>query len=229
MFKLFKSASLIMGIITCLNFSAIAQQSIIPDISYLFLEKLIATAKQNYPRVKQLNINKNIAEINVKQQKLTWLDPLSASYFSTSNNSAVNFSDTRLLINGYQIGASVNVGSFLQKPLNIKKSKSELLFANEIVNEYALQLESEVKRRYFTYIQAFNNVKLFTKTLQDAEGIKNDMRIKYERGEVTFNNYSQSLITFSTISQSKIDSEAQMLIAKASLEELIISRIEDIQ
>lgn len=218
-----------MGIITCLNFSAIAQQSIIPDISYLFLEKLIATAKQNYPRVKQLNINKNIAEINVKQQKLTWLDPLSASYFSTSNNSAVNFSDTRLLINGYQIGASVNVGSFLQKPLNIKKSKSELLFANEIVNEYALQLESEVKRRYFTYIQAFNNVKLFTKTLQDAEGIKNDMRIKYERGEVTFNNYSQSLITFSTISQSKIDSEAQMLIAKASLEELIISRIEDIQ
>ena len=229
MLKLFKIVSLTMGIIICLNFQALAQQSIIPDISYLFLEKLIATAKQNYPRVKQLNINKQIAEFNVKQRKLSWLDPFSASYFSTSNNSAVNFSDTRLLINGYQIGASLNLGNFLQKPLDIKKSKSELLFANEIANEYALQLESEVKRRYFTYIQAFNNVKLFTKTLQDAEGIKNDMRIRYERGEVTFDNYSQSLITFSTISQSKIDSEASMLIAKAALEELIISRIEDIQ
>ena len=58
-----------MGIITCLNFQASAQQSIIPDISYLFLEKLIATAKQNYPRVKQLNINKDIAEFNVKTTK----------------------------------------------------------------------------------------------------------------------------------------------------------------
>lgn len=229
MFKLFKSASLIICIITCSNFSAKAQQSIISDISYLFLEKLIATAKQNYPRVKQLNINKDIAEFNVKQQKLSWLDPLSASYFSTSNNQVLNFTDTRFLINGYQIGASINVGSFLQKPLNIKKSKSELLFANEIANEYALQLESEVKRRYFTYIQAFNNVKLFTKTLQDAEGMKNDMRIRYERGEITFDSYSRSLITFSSISQSKIDSEASMLIAKAALEELIISRIEDIQ
>ena len=228
MFK-FKSASLIIGMLTCLSYSAVAQQSIIPDISYLFLEKLIATAKQNYPRVKQLNINKDIAELNVKLQKTGWLDPLSASYFSTSNNQVLNFTDTRFLINGYQIGASINVGTFLQKPINIKKSKSELLFANEIANEYALQLESEVKRRYFTYIQAFNNVKLFTKTLQDAEGMKNDMRIRYERGEATFDTYSQSLITFSTTSQSKIDSEAAMLIAKAALEELTISRIEDIQ
>lgn len=229
MFKLFKSASLIIGFITCLNLSAKAQQSIIPDISYLFLEKLIATAKQNYPRVKQLNINKSIAEINLKQQKISLLDPFSASYFSTSNNSAVNFTDTRLLINGYQIGASLNFGTFLQKPLGIKKSKSELLFATEIANEYNLQLEAEVKRRYFTYIQAFNNVKLFTKTLQDAEGMRNDMRIRYERGEATFDVYSQSLITFSNVSQSKIESETAMLIAKAAIEELTISRIEDIQ
>lgn len=229
MFKLIKFSGLILGLITCLSFPTIAQQSIIPDISYLFLEKLIATAKQNYPRVKQLNINKEIAEFNVKQQKLSWLDPFSASYFSTSNNQVLNFTDTRFLINGYQIGASINIGTFLQKPLSIKKSKSDLLFANEIAKEYALQLEAEVKRRYFTYIQAFNNVKLFTKTLQDAEGMKNDIRIRYERGEVTFDSYSQSLITFSNISQSKIDSEASMLIAKAALEELIISRIEDIQ
>ena len=77
MFKLIKSSGLILGLITCLSFPIIAQQSIIPDISYLFLEKLIATAKQNYPRVKQLNINKEIAEFNVKQQKLSWLDPFS--------------------------------------------------------------------------------------------------------------------------------------------------------
>lgn len=229
MFKLFKSAILIIGLIAFSQFNARAQHSIIPDISYLYLEKLIATAKQNYPRVKQLSINKDIAEMNVKQQKISWLDPFSASYFTTSNNNVVNFTNTTFLINGYQIGASLNLGAFLQKPLNIKKSKSELLFANEIANEYALQLESEVKRRYFSYIQAFNNVKLFTKTLQDAEGMKNDLRIRYERGEATFDAYSQSLITFSNTSKSKIDSEAAMLIAKAALEELTISRIEDIQ
>jgi outer membrane protein TolC len=215
------------GLIASTN-SLKAQESIIPDISYLLLEKLVATAKQNYPKVKELNINKEIAELTVKQQKISWLDPFSASYFSTSNN-AVNFTNTRLLINGYQIGASINLGNFLQKPTNIKKSKAELQLANEISNEYAIQIEAEVKRRYFLYIQALNNVKLFTKTLQDANGLLKDLKLRYERGEVTFESYSQGLITFSNVSQSKIQSETAFLTAKASIEELTITKIEDIK
>lgn len=74
-----------------------------------------------------------------------------------------------------------------------------------------------------------NNVKLFTKSLQDSQGLLNDLKVRYERGEVTFQNYSEGLISFSTISQSKIESEAGLLTAKAAIEELTVTKLEDIK
>lgn len=225
--KLSKSVVLFITLFMVLEFKAKAQQTIIPDISYLFLEKLIATAKQNYPKVRQLEISKEIAEINVKREKLNWLDPLGVSYISNPNKT-LNFIDPQLY-SGYQFGVNINIGNFVQKPLNVKKSKADSRFTQELAKEYGLALEAEVKTRYFTYIAQLNNVKLFTKTLQDSEGLLNDLRVRYERGEITFDIFSQGLISFSNISKSKIDSEAAFLIAKATIEELTITKIEDIK
>jgi outer membrane protein TolC len=225
--KLSKSVVLFITLFMVLEFTAKAQQTIIPDISYLFLEKLIATAKQNYPKVRQLEISNEIAEINVKREKLNWLDPLGVSYISNPNKT-LNFIDPQLY-SGYQFGVNINIGNFAQKPLNVKKSKADSRFTQELAKEYGLALEAEVKTRYFTYIAQLNNVKLFTKTLQDSEGLLNDLRVRYERGEITFDIFSQGLISFSNISKSKIDSEAAFLIAKATIEELTITKIEDIK
>nr|MBC7611392.1 TolC family protein [Pseudopedobacter sp.] len=204
-----------------------AQESIIPDISYLLLEKLVATAKQNYPKVKQYQLKTDIAALNVKKQKLNWLDPLSVSYVSTPNKT-INFIDPSFY-SGYQFGINVNIGNILQKPNNVKQSKLEMQSSDFEAKEYSIVLEAEVKRRYFAYIAALNNVKLFTKTLQDADGLLKDLKLRYERGEVTFATYSQGLISFSSIGQSKIQSETAFLTAKASIEELTITKIEDIK
>lgn len=225
--KIFKSVLLIACLSLGVQYEVRAQQTIIPDISYLFLEKLIATAKQNYPKIKQFEISKEIAEINIKREKLNWLDPIAVSYVSIPNKT-INFIDPQFF-SGYQFGINVNVGTFMQKPLNIKRTKADLRFMVEESKEYALSLESEVKIRYFTYIQQLNNVKLFTSSMQDAEGLLNDLKVRYERGEVTFGIYSEGLISFSNISKSKIESEAAFLISKARLEELIITKIEDIK
>lgn len=225
--KISKFIVLFVALFMVLEIKAKAQQTIIPDISYLFLEKLIATAKQNYPKVKQLEISKEIAEMNIKREKLNWLDPLGLSYISNPNKT-LNFINPQLY-SGYQFGITINIGNFAQKPLNVMKSKADSRFTQELAKEYGLALETEVKTRYFTYIAQLNNVKLFTKTLQDSEGLLNDLRVRYQRGEVTFDVFSQGLISFSNISKSKIDSEAAFLIAKATIEELTITKIEDIK
>lgn len=204
-----------------------AQESMVPDISYLFLEKLIATAKENYPIIRQNKIKEEIAELQVKHQQLDWLTPFNVSYVSQPNNT-VNFIDPSYF-SGYQFGINVNIGGILQKPNNVKTTKKNLEFSKQLTAQFDNNLEMEVKKRYFTYIQQLNNVKLYTKSLQDAQGLLNDMRIKYERGEVTFQNYSEGLISFSTISQSKIEAEAGLLIAKASIEELTVTKLEDIK
>src|SRR5690348_14158805 len=96
-----------------LSTASYAQDSMIPDVSYLFIEKLIATAKENYPRVKSYAVRTKIAKGNVTRQQLSWFDPLSLSYFYQPNN-ALNIV-TPNIFSGYQIGLNLNVGSLLRK------------------------------------------------------------------------------------------------------------------
>ncbi|MBK0383669.1 TolC family protein [Pedobacter sp. SD-b] len=204
-----------------------AQQSMVQDVNYLFLEKLLATARQNYPIVKQYEIQKNIDNLNIKGQKLNWFSPLNFSYLSSPNNT-INFVDPRFFT-GYQFGVNINVADILQKPNKIKIAKQQLLLTEANESQYAQTLEIEVKKRYFLYIQELNTVKLFSKSVQDAEGLLNDLRVKYERGEVEFRVYSEALVNFSSISKQKLEAEANYLTAKASIEELTITKLEDIK
>jgi outer membrane protein TolC len=204
-----------------------AQESMVPDISYLFLEKLIATAKENYPIIKQNKIKEEISELQVTHQKLDWFTPFNVSYVSQPNKT-VNFIDPNFY-SGYQFGININIGDILQKPNNVKTTKKNLEFTQQLTAQFDNNLEMEVKKRYFTYIQQLNNVKLYTKSLQDSQGLLSDLKLRYERGEVTFQIYSEGLISYSTISQSKIEAEAGLLIAKASLEELTVTKLEDIK
>lgn len=226
----FKKTFIPLLIVVCFwvaNPQAKAQESMVPDISYLFLEKLLATAKENYPIIKQNKIKEEIGELQVKHQKLDWLTPINFSYVSQPNNT-VNFIDPRFFT-GYQMGININVGDILQKPNNVKTTKKQLEFEQQLSAQFLNNLEMEVKKRYFTYIQQLNNVKLYTKSLQDSQGLLNDLKLRYERGEVTFQSYSEGLISYSTISQSKIEAEAGLLIAKSSIEELTVTKLEDIK
>ncbi len=204
-----------------------AQESMVQDVSYLFLEKLIATARENYPIIKQNQIKENIASLQVKNQQLDWFTPFNLIYFSAPNN-GLNFANPQFF-SGFQVGINLNVGDLLQNPVNVKVARKNLEFTQQLTAQFDNNLEMEVKTRYFTYIQQLNNVKLFTKSLQDSQGLLNDLKVRYERGEVTFQNYSEGLISFSTISQSKIESEAGFLTAKAAIEELTVTKLEDIR
>ncbi|HET8829605.1 MAG TPA: TolC family protein [Pelobium sp.] len=209
------------------NQQAKAQESMVHDISYLFLEKLIATAKENYPIIKQNKLKEEIAALQLKNQQLDWFTPINFIYFSQPNN-GVNFANPNFF-SGFQVGINLNVGDLLQNPVNVKTSRKQLDFSKQLTAQFDNNLILEVKTRYFTYIQQLNNVKLYTKSLQDSEGLLKDLKARYERGEVTFQNYSEGLISYSTISQAKIESEAALLIAKASLEELTVTKLEDIK
>lgn len=204
-----------------------AQETMIPDISYLFLEKIIATAKTNYPLLKQLDIKEKVEEYNVKNSKLTWFNSVNALYLSQPMGGAALVNP--LFQNGVQLAINFNFAQTLQTPNNIKIAKQQLQLAKETTSQYEATIEAQIKTRYFTYIQQLNSVKLFTKSLQDAEGLVQSLRLKYERGEVEFRDYSEALINFSSLSKQKLEAEAGYLTAKALIEELTITKLEDIK
>lgn len=198
-----------------------------PDISYVFLEKLIATAKENYPRMNSFEGRIKVAKTTVGQEQLSWLDAFSFSYVYNPNNTLDLVNPN--FFNGYQVAFNFNLSAILQKPGNVKQARETVKLAQYDLDEYHLTLETEVKRRYFTYVQALSNLRLQTKLSSDAQNISRDIKTRYEKSEITFEQFTLSQMSTSGALQSKIAAESNFLIAKASLEELLTKKIEEIQ
>ena len=204
-----------------------AQDSMMSDISYVYLEKLIATAKENYPRMNSFEGRIKAAKTTVGQEQLSWLDAFSFSYIYNPKNT-LDLATPRFF-NGYQVAFNLNLSSLLQKPGNVKQARESVKLAQYDLDEYHLTLESEVKRRYFTYIQALSNLRLQTKIASDALNVSREIKTRYEKSETTFEQYTLSQMSYSNALQSKIGAESNFLIAKASLEELLTKKIEEVQ
>lgn len=199
-----------------------AQESMMPDVSYEYLDKLVATAKANYPKMKAYDHSVRIAELNIQKTKLDWFNLLSFIYILGGSTSPG-------FLGGFQTGISVSIGSILQKPGEVRTAKEELKIATLSQDEYNLSLEAIVKQRYFAYVQALTLLNWRTKDLQNAESTLKDIKYKFEKGEETFENYNKAQTFYSSGVQGKISAEGALLQAKSSLEEMLGAKLETIK
>jgi len=200
------------------------------EVSYPFLQRLIDTAKANYPKMKAYNHTIRIASLNVKKANLDWLNILSFIYlYSPSGTPTSTTTTNQTFLSGFQAGFSLSIGSILQKPGEIKVAKEELTLARLSKDEYDLNIEAMVQQKYFTYIQQLTLLNWKTKDLQNIESTLKDLKYKFEKGEETFENYNKALTSYSNGVESKIQSEGAYLMAKSNLEELIGAKLETIQ
>jgi outer membrane protein TolC len=203
-----------------------AQDSMMPEISYVFLEKLISTAKDNYPRINANKARVEIAKANISKEQVSWLDAFKFTYLYMPE-SIIDIQNP-ILFNGYQAGVALNLGTLLQKPANVKQAKFEKKIAEYDQQEYNLSIESAVKQRYFVYLQHLNSLKLQSKLVADIQNLSREMRSKYEKSEISFELYSQSQNSLSSAIQNKIVIESNFLSAKAQLEELLTKKLEEV-
>ena len=209
-------------------FRGSCQSTMMTEISYPFLEKLILIAKENNPHMKTFSNQVNIAALNVKRAKISWFDIANFSY-TRNKNLGANANSVVLNGNGYQYGISISVGTLLQKPSQIKVAKEQMNIAELERQEYNLVLESMVKEGYFSYIQQLTALKVQFQSAQDAEGISKLATSKFEKGEVTYEDFNTALASYSTATQQKISFEAAMLIAKSNLEAILGTKLENVE
>lgn len=214
-----------------LSLDVIAQESVIDDVNNAKLEQFIEAARNNYPRRKIVSAQKDIAKVGVTTATLSYLDIFNASYFYRPNDqtaiTAPGVTNNPYIVNGIQYGINVNLGTFLQKPFLVKRAKSELKVAQLQEQDYDLSLVTEVKKRYYTYIQMLTELKIRTQTAQENSSVVDNIRNKFERGEVTLDFYNNSRITLAESNSQKIQIEVNFLIARDALEEIIGKKISD--
>ena len=224
-----KKNSLILFIMSLLGVtSTYAQESIISKINYDQLEKYIQSAKEYYPRKQIMALNTERLNNDVKASTISYLDILNAAYiYRPDQSSAINASNV-LVVNGFQFGVNMNIGNFLQKPFLIKKAKADFKIAQLEEKEYETVLTNEVKSRYYNYIYQLSELKLKTQSAQDSKTVTDDMRYKFEKGEITLLGYNTSRIGSSESDSNRIQAEIDFLKAKDALEEIIGKKIEQV-
>lgn len=195
-----------------------AQETMVSEVNYNFLNRLIDTAKANYPKIHFYNHKTQVSELNVQKAKLSWFDVVSLSLVYSPNNST---SLVNPIFSGYQAGVYVNVGAVVTKPVQIKQAREELAATKTEKEEFLLQLESLVKQRYFTYIQKVVILQSLASNVLDVESVVKDARYRFEKAEIKFSEYNETLVALSEARQNKIAAEGEVMVAKASLEELI--------
>lgn len=204
-----------------------AQESILPKVSYAYVEKLIATAEKNYPDVAIKNQETLIAKNNITQTAVSWFDAFNVSYYYRPNR-AIDIVDPNLF-NGYQLGVSINLGTLLQKPFATKEAKGKYKVTQLTERKYKLTLTEQIKERYFAYVEQLTQLKLRTQSYTDAQTLVKQLRYKYEKGEAPFDDYQRALLLATEQNQFMIHAEAGVFTTKAALEELLGDKLENIK
>jgi outer membrane protein TolC len=204
-----------------------AQESLSKDVDYAYLDKLIATCKANYPKIKMYQAHVEAAETGVKKAKLSYFDIFNFSYLYNPKNNGAPVSASFPFT--YQFGFFVNIGAILQKPAMVKQAKSELASAEYDKQSNDLSMEAEVKKRYFTYVQKKAVYRVRSNASLDVESMLANVRKRFEMGQETLEKYNQMLVMQTDHAQNLLNSETEVLIAKSSLEELLGQKLEDIK
>lgn len=204
-----------------------AQESITPQLSYEYVERLIHIAQAHYPEATIMKYKTALAKTDIYKTNVGWLDALNLSYYYRPVSS-VNVTDPNLY-NGYQLGLSLNLGTILQKPFVTKEARQQYKIAQLQEQEYSLTIAALVKERYFNYLNQVAQLKLRSKSYTDAEALVKQLRFKFEKGETAFDDYQRALLLSTEQNQYLINAESGMLTAKSSLEELLGQKLETIK
>ncbi|EDM38228.1 hypothetical protein PBAL39_01397 [Pedobacter sp. BAL39] len=216
-------------LITFLSFAASAQETILTDLNPTLLDKYISMAKEYYPKRKVSVAQEESAKIAIPMAKLSYLDIFTASYFyRPDQNDAINI-ENPYSVNGFQFGVNVNLGTLLTRPYVVKKAKADYKVAQLQTQDFDMFLATEVKRRYYAYVQTQSQLKISTQTAQENKNISETAKYRFEKGEATLDAYNATRILLANSNTSKIQAEVNFLIAKDSLEEIIGAKLSDVK
>ncbi|TSJ40742.1 TolC family protein [Mucilaginibacter corticis] len=221
-------------LVTLLSFKASAQETVMSEINYTFLEKCIQSAKDHYIRRKIFGLRAQDAHLNISTSTISYLDIFTASYFYRPNDKPVIAGDglttaNPYSVNGFQFGGTINIGQYLQKPFLVKKAKYEYQIAELEAQEYDKTLATEVKTNYYNYIQQLSQLKLTNQSVQDTKSIAETTRNKFQKGEATLDVYNQSRAAEAAAESTKIQAEIAYLKAKDALEDIIGVKLTEIK
>lgn len=211
-----------------IDYNAIILPEYVDDIS--FQEKLVRLAWKNNPASEILYHEMQMAEIEVKQARWSWLDGFGAqgniNEFTIDQSRDVNNRAT--FYPRYNMFAQIRVNFFVNIPLEVKKRKQATEIARSNMNLKKLNLRAEVLRRYENYYVKRELLKIQTEIVEDVYASFTLAEQRFKNGEITLDAYNQVLDRYNGQRVNQIKAQGEFNISKIELEELIGVKLEDV-
>lgn len=206
---------------------------ILPESSQAteFEEKLVQLAWRNHPTNEAARREVNIAEYDVKQANVSWLENIrvTGNINEFTINKAADPFGRAAFFPKYNISASVSLGTFFTTPYTIRKSKEAKVIAQANVNAQKLMVRNEVLKLYNEYLMRERIFKLQTQALLDNETSHKLEEQRFRRGDITFDVYSTSLASYNDALRAQLEAERDYKNVKLDLEQWIGMRLEDVR
>jgi outer membrane protein TolC len=194
-------------------------------------EKLVQLAWQNNP---ETTISKNdllISKKNITLTKTPWLDIFRVSgnlNEYTINPSAFEDALGNRFFPRYNISATVALGMFVETPTRTRIAKLEYTNQEQAINLQKLNIRASVLRLYEHYRRSRELYKVQTGMTQDTYSNYQIAEQQFKTGEITLEEYNQSLREYQQQMVMRIQRESEMEIAKINLEEVVGINLDDI-
>lgn len=206
-----------------------AQESITSTINIPILDRYIELAKEYYPKRKMYKASELSAKAKVGVARATYFDAFTASYIYRPDGASALDPNNPYSINGFQFGMHFNIGILFRTPAYVRQAKEE---HNEMIyqsKEYDILLASQVKQNYYDYLHMLNTMKVKAQAYTDNKTASDGLQYKFEKGEVTLDDYIKAKTITSYAQSEKLLAEVNMLKAKDNLEALIGQKLEDVK
>lgn len=220
---------LIILLLSAFAFNSYSQEDITSQINTPLLQKYIDLAKEYYPKRKMYKASELSAKAKVGTAKAGYLESLNASYFYRPSSGTIIDVNNPYSINGFQFGVNLNLGLFFRTPSLVKQAREEYNSAAYLTKEYDILLETEVKQRYYEYLQGLIDLKVKNQAYIDNKTASDGLRFKFEKGEVSLDVYTKAKALTSGTNSEKLTSELNMLRAKIALEAFIGKQLEEVK
>jgi outer membrane protein TolC len=194
-----------------------------------FGEKLVQLAWKNMPSNAVLQTTKEVAELRVTQAKWSWLDQIRATgnlnEFTINPDANPNGNN---FFPRYNFGVAIPLGIFISTPTESRIAMKQLKVSEYQINQQKLTVRKSVLTAYQNYLMFDEILKIKTDLVEDEYANLLVMEEKFQKGEVTLEQYKAVSRTYNLEVEEKIQTNNRLQNAKLELEMLIGMRLEDV-
>lgn len=184
-------------------------------------EALVEIALENYPAQEALLFEVKQEDENITLARWSWLNDLDASFNLNEGNINPEITQSNLFFPRYNLRFTISPGTFISTPSKVKIAKLQKQIAQKNVLEQQLSIRKEVLVRYFTYLYSIQLLQVQSQAYQDVYSSFRLATEAFTNGEITLDEYNQSLMAKNSAQQIRTEAERSMVIAELELEEVL--------